>query len=318
MRINNKYIQVGFMGKLAYRHMGTLVCCLAILPAMTACTEGSMDYRGNEGTVTITPIWTSANLPAEVKYYFYPASGGSPTQVTTDARQVETILPTGTYRVLAYNTDAVGVTHKNQESHQTAMAELLPQKVSRAVSYIGQPEKVYSLYLEQIEVPYQSSVSRQVDAMSHCRNLILEFLFDGTGQVTTLSGSMTGIYNSILLAGGDPTYQAVQNSAHTAIDFTTTLSENTGTAGVRVLGLHNPQNGQQYRSLMEITVTLSDGQRKKTTLDLSGTLTQVLETNGGKLPVEVPVNIQIRVKDISTELSASVTGWSQGNGSGDI
>lgn len=126
-----------------------------IIPAIAfpSCTERALDYRSDEGTVTIAPEWSDFACPSSACYRFYTTDGkavaGDGADVAASAGQFSITLPVGGYRLLAYNTDARGVAFTGLENRHSAEIRLTSD---------AQPGNVYSWNVDDVNVPLRGTV----------------------------------------------------------------------------------------------------------------------------------------------------------------
>ena len=117
----------------------------------------------------------------------------------------------------------------------------------------------------------------------------------------------------MLLATGEPTQAALQAAPGVAIRFAPDFQSATeATAEVCVPGLLDPRGGTVYNNVLALDMTTTDDEHYTSTVDLNSALTEILADNGGTLPVEVPVEMDIRVERTAVGLSTTVAGWQIG------
>ena len=305
-----------------------ILLLLLVFLGLHSCTMGSVDYRTDQGKVIVRPDWSGFDdLPAGTKFYFYNMDGVSaPIEASGLAEGYSGMLPSGSYKMVAYNTDATQVEFQAMDKFETASVHALPNTRHVAtreggdVRCILQPQKLYSLTLGKIEVKYLNTTEVTVTPQPLTKTIRLHFSLTGDGANTAnkVSGELCGVYPTLLLATGEPTAESINNCAKTTTAFDVTLNENQGTATVTVFGLHDPENGATYTNRLTLTVTDKDGERRTAEVDLSEAISEVIKDNGGTIPVEIPIDLNIEVKLIGTSLEVDVKPWNKDTGSGEI
>lgn len=288
------------------------ILSLFILFGLTSCAEGKLDQAPTEGHVAIQIAWNGSGLPptSGFRFYFYPKGGGEVLQYDAAGSGFQGNLPAGTYQVIACSSDARNVTYQGMNDYATASVQALPDASSRSLSYYNQPSGVYSLHLNELIVPLQGSVSTNSIPDTLSRSLNLKFTLQSSQSIVDLTGLMRGVQSSVLISTGKP-YGEVGVTA-----FTADVSGNQGEAQVNVLGILDPSGSLPYRNLMDLTMKLSDNTVNTTQIDLTQTLTEILSTNSGDFPLEVPVEVELRL--IDKQLVATVKPWNQSSGEGTV
>lgn len=297
-----------------------------VLAGLQSCTMGVVDYRTDEGKVIIRPDWSGYDLPAGTKFYFYNTDGKSaPVEADGSAEGYVGMLPSGTYKMVAYNTDATQVEFQSMEKYETASVHALPntrRSVTRDgdVRCILQPSQLFSLALGDVEVEYLSTTEREVKPLPLTKTIRLEFKLtgDGVADAKKISGEICGVYPTLLLATGQPTPESINNCPNTTTAFDITLADNQGTAEIKVFGLHDPEGGNNYENRLTLAVTDKNNNIRNAEIDLSDVISDVIDKNGGTIPVEIPIEIQVEVSLKDAELKVSAKPWVEDTGSGEI
>lgn len=308
------------------KKVNLLLLLLFVLAGLQGCTMGSVDYRTDEGKVIIRPDWSGYDLPAGTKFYFYNTDGKSaPVEADGSAEGYVGMLPSGTYKMVAYNTDATQVEFQSMEKYETASVHALPntrRSVTRDsdVRCILQPSQLYSLSLGDIKVEYLSTTEREVKPLPLTKTIRLEFRLtgDGVADAKKISGEICGVYPTLLLATGQPTPESISNCPNTTTAFDINLANNQGTAEIKVFGLHDPEGGTNYENRLKLSVTDKDNNVRNAEIDLSDVISDVIDKNGGTIPVEIPIEIQIEVSLKDASLQVKAYPWEKDTGSGEI
>lgn len=283
-----------------------------------SCTKVEINGRSTQGSASLTLDWGAYHAPAGMRLYFYKEASQTRAGETVDngtvVRDVPASgfvgsLPVGTYQLLGVNTDATGIELRGMEHYETATAAL------PADAWAGM---LYSFATEKLDINNKTDTKLTLDPQLLVRQLRLLFYVDGAG-VSSLTGSLCGLYPSVLLSTGKPSASSVLAAANTRRSFTATLSGEEGMAELNLFGMLDPENGSRYTNVLTLNVTPTGGTQQTLAVDLSKTLTEILNKNSGELPVDVPVEIGIQITvEANARLSARVTDWRQGNGEGDV
>jgi len=297
-----------------------LITLTGLTVLLTCCTEMSLDYRGDEGRVLISPDWGSYTVPGSAACFFYPFSQGSnPLRYdAVDATLFNQALPTGHYQLLGWNTDASGIEFGNLDDRSRAEA-----RMSGGVP----PGILYSWHAEDLAVPYRDTLRVQPPVQALVKTLTFHFRMSESEEVVTLEGKLYGVYPSVLLLTGEPSASSSAAASGTSVAFTVTLgtpsrsSSNAtleGSVSVRLLGLLDPKNGLAYDNRLELVLHSSGGTTRSGEVSMNGVLSAILKANGDQLPSEVPVEITVDIQWINSVLVALVTSWKNGEGGGNV
>ena len=269
------------------------------------------------GTVSFTPEWGGMPAPSSLRFHFYPLDGSAVTY-DTDAGGFHGTLEHGTYRMLAYNTDATGVSFDGTDSYATASVRVSPLDVpARGSSLLSQPSAVFALSGEELVVAKGGSLYENPVARGLTGTVNLTFDISNASFVESLSGSLNGLLPSVLLSTGLPDEASSASAKDCFMAYEVSLSGDGGTASFTTLGLADPKNGEAYTCLLVLDAVTTDGQEWETVANLSAVITQVLEYNGGVFPTSEPVNLKISVNATTAGMLAEVQSWNIG-GKGDI
>lgn len=299
---------------------------LLVFLGLHSCTMGSVDYRTDQGKVIVRPDWSGYGLPAGTKFFFYNMDGVSaPIVADGSAEGYVGMLPSGSYKMVAYNTDAAQVEFQAMDKFETAAVQAMPNTRRAAtrdgdVRCIMQPANLYSLTLGKIEVKYLNTTEVGVVPQPLTKTIRLKFTLtgDGVGNSKKITGELCGVYPTLLLATGEPTTESINSCPNTTTAFTVTLTENQGTADIKVFGLLDPEDGSSYTNRLTLSITDKNGKVRNAEVDLSQAISEVIRENGGIIPVEIPINIDVEIKMVDGILHITVRPWKEGTGSGEI
>lgn len=315
--------------------LGIRVTKAALLPALlllplfllflllpVACTENELELRKNEGCVIVSPDWQEYTLPGSVACRVYAESGEATpyTYKEASADVFACSLPPGVYRLLAYNTDAAGVEFAAQQDIAFAEARILPG---------AQPGDLYAWDVERMEVRLRDTLNFTPVPRPLVKTLHLNFRLAGIGDIESIEGNLYGVYPSVCLLTGKPSAESVEAAPVTSVPFVGEVRQRLsagnartigyeGVSSVRLFGLLDPQGGKLYDNRLKLNLRLPDHEVRQAEVDMNGTLSDILAQNGGEIPPEVPVKIEIEIKWVNSSLVASVKEWTLGEGTGGV
>ena len=299
---------------LAILQLSTINCQLSTL---TGCTRADLTYPVQPvGRVQIYPDISTYTLPA-VQYHFYDMSGEQEPiiQDCDGYGNFDGVLPIGNYRVIATNVAASRVTFVSMDSHETAIVRLpsLPspvtgRRMTRAeYTLLPQPGNVYSTVLDELTVSGTATVRKEPTPVLLTKQLNLIFSLEENfaDEVTDMTGVLPGIYPAVHLY----THQGVdiETSPDMATPFETTADGSDRKVRIYHFGLVDPQHGDHYTSILELQLTMTNGSTATISLDLTETLSDMIDQNNGTLPMNVSIPIELTKTEIG--FTADIGSW---------
>lgn len=305
------------IGTMKTKEMVILVA-INVAGSLIGCTEVPLGYPSDEGLVRIMPDWTGFCVPSSASCVFFRCgeSFTSYTYADVSPSLFSIPLPMGTYRMLAYNSDASGVAFSSFGQADSACVSL---------NSTDQPGEVYVWSGEGLSVLSGDTVEVRTAPRALVKTLRLHFYLTGLAGSGSLDGLLSGVYPSLLLLTGEPPASAISAAPHTVVAFSADLtSESKGlsqlsaTSSIRLFGLLDPDNGISYDNRLKLNLRDYRGTSRSAEVGLSGVLTEILVACSGELTVEVPVDIFINLQWTDSALVASVKAWSLGEGNGKV
>lgn len=294
---------------------GIWVIELALL--LTGCTEGLLEIRKDEGLVIVSPDWQAYSLPSLAACHFYAEAGTATPHVYKEvaADVFSCSLPPGIYRLLAYNTDVEGVEFVSQENIDCIAARLTSDV---------QPGELYVWKVARMEVLLRDTLYFSPAPGPLVKTLRLNFRLTGIGNISNIEGTLYGVYPSVCLLTGQPSAESVNAAPGTSVSFIAQVQHRMkvpdceAVSSVRLFGLLDPQGGEQYDNRLQLNLRLTDGEVRPAEVDMNEAFSDILAQNGGEIPSELPVDIEIEIRWIGSGLTASVKQWSIGKGEGGV
>lgn len=276
-----------------------LCLCLYIFTAIS-CTEATVTrctLVTVEGYLKIYPDNTEYVLPA-MRYHFYNMDGETAylSLPCDGVGNFEGSIPTSTYKVLANNLNADGVTFNGLESYETATVTVLPHvgtQVVRTNQYtlLQQPNKVYSVIVDDLDVI--STEILEHTPVPILLNKYVRIRFNLSNELQTrvvgLEGVLQGIYSTVHLFSCEPII--VDSPLDYGIHFTAQKYDGYWETTSGVFGIHNPEYGELYTNILGIWLTLAGGRVVEVESDLTTQLSEIMSQNDGVIPVTLTLEL---------------------------
>jgi hypothetical protein len=198
---------------------------LIVLLVNGSCTKRDLEAKPTEGKVSITFNWknllSGESVPVGMRLYFYGSDGTTITKDCTGTAGFSGTLPNGTYQVLAYNTDANGVSYEGMDQYATATVVTSIQTKSaantsssasskglpatRSATYLVQPGHVYAVGLGTITVSglKEQGISLTATPLTLVRRADIKIKLTGqTTAVASCTETIDGITQKVNLTTG--------------------------------------------------------------------------------------------------------------------
>ncbi len=298
----------------------------AVLLLGSGCVQRDLEIRPDEGYVKITLNWSAAGAAArDARFLFYDEAGALVREVENISDVYVGTFPLGTYRMVVHNMDAGAVDWRGCERYESAEVYALPTDYTtdhhpgEGVACIREPQEIFGaggcnetdrIVVEQLDTTYLT-----VTPTALTRRVSVRFLLDTDVPVEGVKGVLGGV------AHGYFPGQGCHNAASScAVEFEaqpeTRAAVANYAAGVNVFGLLTQADSPEATNTVHLGLTFTDGTAFADTVDITPTIRQLMETNGGTLPAEIPLSIVVRRH--ATWLGAAVVPWDEsGEGGGD-
>lgn len=291
---------------------------------LAACSEVTLTPTPEKATVSLQLEWGEETASRSMKAYFYPTestpgTSGLPVFLEGNGNELTGEMPEGTYRVITYNTNVTGLTFDRMSAYGTATVSAEPVTTRAGGMMVAQPSAFYSCALpEEVTTSLLDPLRVTAWPRQLTRNLKLKIELSDIRGVDALTGTLCGIYPSLLLSTGKPSAESVALAPTVKSSFRVDNPTKKVEINLRTLGVLNPEGGDNYRSLMELVLLGNDGWQQEATVDMTEVLTDIFSQNKDDLPIETPVEVEVIITPVGMSLEASVKSWVQGNGNGYI
>ena len=152
------------------------------------------------------------------------------------------------------------------------------------------------------------------------KQVAIRFTVEANGgqSVRALHGVLGGVSHGYFPGKG-----CHNASSSCAVEFTaapgTKAASDAYTARVNVFGLLTTAQSPAGTNTVHVALDLDDGSQMTGTFDITPALQRMLASGGGAFPVEIPLEITLRMQGQGVGLSATVQPWDlSGTGSGDV
>lgn len=295
--------------------------------SLAGCVKRELEIRPDDGYVEIALDWTQAQSSRSARYLFYNESGALVKEVSGVSDCFKGTLPVGTYRVVVHNTDASQVDWRGCEKYESAEVFAKETNYSEGhhpaegVSCILEPREVFATggcnESETVEVLQGGTTRLSVTPAELTKCVLVRFTVEvnGEGSVRSLRGVLGGVSPGFFPGKG-----CHNASSSCAMEFTaapgTKAASSIYNTELKIFGLLTTAQSPAGTNTMYVTLDLDNGSQMTGTFDITPALQEILASNGGVLPVDIPLDVTLRLQGV--DLSATVQPWKNGTGSGDI
>lgn len=310
-----------------YMRPAKVVLLGAAVLSLAGCVKRELEIRPDEGYVEIALDWSKAQSSRSARYLFYNESGALVKEVSGVSDCFKGTLPTGVYRLIVHNTDAGQVDWQGCEKYESAEVFAKTTNYStdhhpaEGVPCIQEPRDVFATggcnESETVEVLLLDTTRLSVTPVVLTKQVAIRFTVEANGgqSVRALHGVLGGVSHGFFPGKG-----CHNASSSCAVEFTaapgTKAASDAYTARVNVFGLLTTAQSPAGTNTVHVALALDDGSQVTGTFDITPTLQQILASGGGAFPVEIPLEITLRVQEAG--LSATVQPWDEsGTGSGE-
>lgn len=298
--------------------------------SLAGCVKRELEIRPDEGYVEIALDWSKAQSSRSARYLFYNESGALVKEVSGVSDCFKGVLPTGTYRLIVHNTDAGQVDWQGCEKYESAEVFAKETNYSEGhhpaegVPCIQEPREVFATggcnESETVEVRRMDTTRLSVTPVVLTKQVAMRFTVEvnGDASVQSLHGVLGGVSHGFFPGKG-----CHNASSSCAVEFAaspeTKAASDAYTARVNVFGLLTTAQSPAGTNTVHVALDLDDGSQMTGTFDITPALQRMLASGGGAFPVEIPLEITLRMQGQGVGLSATVQPWDlSGTGSGDV
>lgn len=301
----------------------------AAVLSLAGCVKRDLEVRSDESYVEIALDWSGAGTsPRSARYLFYNEAGSLVKEVSGVTDCFKGTLPVGNYRVVVHNTDAGQVDWRGTEQYESAEVFAKTTDYStghhpaEGVPCILEPREVFAAggcnESETVEVRQMDTTRLSVTPVELTKRVAVRFTVDAAdGQsVQALYGVLSGVSHGYFPGKG-----CHNTSSSCAVEFMAVLGTKAASSAykteVNVFGLLTTAQSPAGTNTVHVTLSMDDGSQIKGVFDITPALQRILASGGGDFPVEIPLEVALRVQKAG--LSATVEPWDEsGGGSGEL
>lgn len=267
---------------------------LTLLTVLSSCVKRDLDYRSEEEDpeIRIDLDWNGGYVPSGVRFHFYHEKG-SVRIVDCPAEGFKGQLAEGTYRILAYNTDAIGVEHTSLGHYEEAFIRALPEGTSPEGAPLCHVSNVYCVAINHLTVAH---APQQHTVIPQRAEKIISFRYriEQADDIKALKSTLTGVVPAIYHHTGSSTGEPCRS-----IESEISMDGSHYTSQVRVLGLERD-------NFISVEITHRDGSTEQTPpQDIGRELDEYVE---GK-PIEIVLKTD---RDQLITIEVAVEDWRDG------
>lgn len=304
-------------------HRWATVALLLVLFALEGCVKRT-DFEVRtalEGGIEIALEWETTATPIPLTFAFY--SEGEDTFLYKEfegtSEGFKGMLPVGAYKVLAYDKNALRVKYRNMDSYDTAEVyaeEAVKSTYAGDNRQIGEPGMVYSagecVGMATLKIEAEKTLKAQAQPQNRTRSVMLRFEIKNGVNITTITGEIDGVSASVLLASGKSS-----NYAARLPFLVTRVEDGSFHTSVALFDFIDAESGLTEVHTMDVTLGEVGGATHDMTLDLTDTIREIVDENGGVIPIEIPIEVIVDMTDIE-HITAIVHPWVPGEGGGEV
>lgn len=302
-----------------------------------------------EGYAEITLDWSAVPRSGTARYLFYDESGALIREAPGVSGAYKGTLPAGRYRLVVHNEDAEQVYYCGLDRYE--QAQVMAQEAGTVAEYAGAASGEYaamrqasdirqtSATCQSTDIPcilepgrvYSTGVCRESAELvvkageivrataapaAQTRQVHFNFVVTSENGVRSLTGTLNGVYRGIYLCSGQ--YDV---SSSCSVAFTAAPSGETGTSSASAIGyaaqigvfslFAAEEESPPGASTLNIVLTDTDRAEYTGTFDITATLKEIIAGNDGVIPIEIPIEVNIRLEPVGG-MTANVKPWDEG------
>ena len=320
------------------------------LAAQVGCTKEALDHYKNEGIVEID-LTQADGSPREGNFrvHFYPVAPAAEVAAEDGTAQGGVVpegsdpvyqhfdfegssfrgkLPVGSYKVLIHNTDTENLALQDEENYDKATF-YVTSSAGRSGECLAQPKNLFvanCAYTESeegekeqlatLDVAYRGHIKVKSEPKPYVKTVVLYFSVEGDELVELTGGTFIGVSPAHHCAS------ATCAMSSESVEFDTQRifepdSDYTYKAEITALDLITPSSAFGTHMVV-LNIVPKTGTPYKIEVDVTEFIDDFLREHSGAIPVDISVEIPVRLERVGEILSATVVPWVPGTGSGTV
>lgn len=320
------------------------------LAAQVGCTKEALDHYKNEGFVEID-LTQADGSPREGRFrvHFYPVAPVAMAAATDGTDEAAAVpvgpdpvyqhfdfegssfrgkLPVGSYKVLIHNTDTENLALQDEEDYDKATFYVM-SSAGKSGECLAQPKNLFvanCTYTESeegdkeqlatLDVAYRGHTKVKSELKPHVKTVILRFSVEGDELVQIEGGTFVGVSPAHHCASGTCAMSSESVEFDTERIFEPG-SEYTYKAEITALDLIKPSSAFGTHTVV-LNIVPKTGTPYTVEVDVTEFIDDFLREHSGAIPVDIFVEIPVRLEMIGDILSAEVMPWEPGIGGGTV
>lgn len=289
------------------RGRGVCYLLFTLTLLFSACTSLTTDRDWTRnGKVRLVLDWGARAPHTDIfDYYFYADGNPVPLVRRGDASGYEGTIPQGHYGVVICNPDGINLDLSMNKGYAEARAAARSSVSSKgAAGVISQPGNLYGT--GEKEVIATATVGKTIVLTPVCliKEVILNIRIEGGGEVSVVSGELSGISPEVCIPTGKPCegkYASVCFPAEAA-------GINRYTATLSLFGIRLEEAGTSVPACLSLTIEQKDGQSFVSHTDVTDQMNEAV-TNG----LATRIELDLTVRPLETGgYTIELTAWRQG------
>lgn len=296
---------------------------------VSGCLQREVEHKvtPTEGKLDVSVDWGEAAKGDQQRAFrmlIYNDKGTLHQEQTSTGNHMQWTLPQGSYHMIVHNTDGANVRYLDMGKHSEGFVYV----TSNSGQLIDMPQNIYTVAAHDNGKTFQIVGGGEhlinVSPQRATRGVHFTFKIIGLPEISSLRGTLSGVSPGMMIATGEyldvPCIQpfvgtplANRTAANSKASRAQTIWYQTDMEFFNLVS--NEQNAPMINVL---GVEIVDGNQNKYTVtsDITSSVHEIMIENGGELPVEVPLDVEIEVVDGAIiEIRVSVSEW-QGAGEG--
>lgn len=309
--------------------LSTLLLCGVVL---SGCMKRKLEQRTltSTGTLEMRINWGEGFSPQGAKLLIYD-QGNQLHKELPIARTNEPFtceLDPGVYKLIIHNTDYENVNFKDLSDHSAAMVLAGMDEVPTEGTEIQSPSNIHGIGMadgdQLITIEAAKTTQTSASPVSLTRKVKFVFKITGLDDVTKFTGRLVGVSPGVLLSTGG----SLPISCFQKFTGVTTLNNVSGAqdapseiqlfSELEFFDLVTPQNNEvEGINTIDVSITSGQGKSYALTEDVTPVINEIIIANGGTLPIEIPIELDVKIDPVTSNITVTVTQWDDtGTGNG--
>lgn len=308
----------------------TINLCLLLLFAMTlaGCVKRDLEVVPGymNGTLELTASWPEGVSPNGARLLIYDQNGAYVQEhiIAGDERVFRCDLLAGAYQIIVHNTDGENIYFHNTDKHTTNTIYAYQNGIPQAGAEIVQPRNIYGIGKHDAGSALTIS-PRQINSYTVAperltREVVFYFKITGLETIKEVKGRLIGVSPGILIGSGTtlpvsclqpydglPTTRMNRSSRSDIETENKVVWYETKIEFFDLMAQKKPE--EQGNTQLFVAVTDGDGKTYQITVDITSTVHDVIDQNGGTLPIEIPLDVFLDINRATDNITIMVEPW---------